>query len=201
MGARSSGWGYFCGDEGTAFWQGKQAIEVFSKQADLRMEKTAIYEIMRRRLRLERDFDLIAYVHKELKLERDQVARMSMMHHEDAQQGDPHAREAYRQSAYECSSILKSLLKQLPFSLKEELTVSYSGGVFKAGELILEPLRSILQDFRVALKQPVLSPVYGAALYALILDNPEAGYPASVVERLRSQESQGALGSPKVLAS
>lgn len=201
LGARSSGWGYFCGDEGSAFWLGKKAIELFSKQADLRVEKTAIYEIMRSRLRLERDFDLIAYVHKELKLERDQVARLALILHEAAQQGDPHAREAYRQAAYECSLIVKSLLKQLQFSPKEEVTVSYSGGVFKAGELILEPLRSFLQDFRVVLKQPVLSPVSGAALYALILDNPEAEYPAAVVERLRSQESQGALGSPKVLAS
>ena len=64
MGARTSGWGYFCGDEGSAFWLGKKAIALFSKQADLRMEKTAIYEIMRSRLRLERDYDLYAYVHK-----------------------------------------------------------------------------------------------------------------------------------------
>jgi hypothetical protein len=41
----------------------------------------------------------------------------------------------------------------------------------------------------------------GAALYALFLDNSEAEFPAAVVERLRSQEAQGVLGSPKVLAS
>ena len=114
-------------------------------------------------------------------MERDQVARLSLNLHEAAPQGDPHAREAYRQAAYECSLIGKSLLMQLQFSPMEEVTVSYSGGVFKAGELILEPLRSFLQDFRAALKQPVLSPVSGAALYALILDNPEAEYPAAVV--------------------
>ena len=47
LGARSSGWGYFCGDDGSAVWLGKKAIEPFPKQAVLRMEKTSIYVIMR----------------------------------------------------------------------------------------------------------------------------------------------------------
>ena len=129
------------------------------------------------------------------------MARLALILHEAVRQLDPHAREAYRQAAHECSLTVHSLLKQPQFSPKEEVTVSYSGAVFKAGELILEPLRSFLQDYRVAVKQPVLSPDSGAALYALILDNLEAQLPAAIGERLRSQESQGALGSPKVLAS
>ena len=70
---------------------------------------------MKTRLQLKRDFDLIPFVHNELKLERDQVAQLALILFEAARRGDPQAQEAYRQAAYECSLIVQSLLKQLSF--------------------------------------------------------------------------------------
>jgi len=61
------------------------------------------------------------------------------------------------------------------FPAKEEVTVSYSGGVFQGRRV--DPWSPCAPSSRTSglpLKQPVLSPVSGAALYALILDNPEA---------------------------
>ena len=45
--ARSAGWGYFCGDEGSAYWLGKQLISIFGKEADGRKAKTPLYDIVR----------------------------------------------------------------------------------------------------------------------------------------------------------
>ena len=87
LGARSSGWGCFCGDEGSAFWLGKKAIELFAKQSDWRLERTVLYELMKTRLQLKRDFDLIPFVHNELKLERDQVAPTCLILFECRPQG------------------------------------------------------------------------------------------------------------------
>ncbi|HPT82375.1 MAG TPA: BadF/BadG/BcrA/BcrD ATPase family protein [Limnochordia bacterium] len=200
LGARSSGWGCFCGDEGSAFWLGKKAIELFAKQSDWRLERTVLYELMKTRLQLKRDFDLIPFVHNELKLERDQVAQLALILFEAARRGDPQAQEAYRQAAYECSLIVQSLLKQLSFPPGVEVPVSYSGGVFKAGDLILTPLRAYLQGSRVVLKQPILSPVVGAALYAWLLGNPGRDYPTDLVARLQEQEAKGALAQPEIVA-
>ena len=54
--------GGFCGDEGSAFWLGKQLIHIFTKQSDGREERTQLYDIVRDRLNLKRDFDLIRCV-------------------------------------------------------------------------------------------------------------------------------------------
>lgn len=91
-------------------------------------------------------------------------------------------------------------VKQLSFPPGVEVPVSYSGGVFKAGDLILTPLRAYLQGSRVVLKQPILSPVVGAALYAWLLGNPGRDYPTDLVARLQEQEAKGALAQPEIVA-
>jgi|LSQX01.1.fsa_nt_gb N-acetylglucosamine kinase-like BadF-type ATPase len=195
--ARSSGWGHFCGDEGSAFWLGKKVIELFSKQADYRMEKTAIYEIVRTTLGIKREFDLIDYVHNELKLERDKIAKLALIMFDAAQQCDRHALKAYKQVAYECSLTVKSILSQLRFESEDEVVVSYSGGVFKSGDLVLEPLRAYLEEDHVVLRKPVLDPVTGAALYAVLLSSPDHVYPVEVLEALQEQRRQGFLDHPQ----
>jgi len=45
--------------------------------------------------------------------------------------------------------------------------VSYSGGVFKSGDLILKPLRELIEDDGGVLCEPEFSPVIGALLLAI----------------------------------
>ncbi|HHY10271.1 MAG TPA: ATPase [Firmicutes bacterium] len=194
--ARSSGWGYFCGDEGSAHWLGKKVIELFSKQSDFRLPKTPLYEITKKTLGLQRDFDLIDYVHFELKMERDQIAGLAQIMQEAASAGDSNAIEAYKTAAYENSLTVKAILSQLKFDPSAEVTVSYSGGVFKAGDLILKPLRSYLESSNVVLAKPLLEPILGAALYAVILEEPNKDYPQALFERLKEQQAAGALSEP-----
>ena len=44
---RSSGWGPFCGDEGSAYWLGRETIKLFGKQSDGRVEKSHLYDIIK----------------------------------------------------------------------------------------------------------------------------------------------------------
>jgi N-acetylglucosamine kinase-like BadF-type ATPase len=186
--ARASGWGHFCGDEGSAYWLGKRLISVFAKQSDGREEKTQLYEIVRDRFRLERDFDLIDIVYEELRMQREEIAGLAVLLYEAAERGDPKAREAYREAAYEYSLIVKALVAGLSFDLEREILVSYSGGVFKAGEYILNPLREFLAKDRCKLIEPVLEPITGAALYAFLSSGKPKGKP--IVEKLRIEEQR-----------
>ena len=160
--ARAGGWGYCCGDEGSAYWLGKRLLSLFGKEADGREEKTPVYEIVRRKFSLGNDFDLIAIVHNELQLRRDKIAELALLLYQAATEGDQKAIAIYEEAAYEYSLIVKALIAKLSFSADEEIPVSYSGGVFKAGECIFQPLKEFLSKQRVSLIHPILQPVTGA---------------------------------------
>jgi N-acetylglucosamine kinase-like BadF-type ATPase len=184
-GARAGGWGYYCGDEGSGYWLGKKVISLFAKEADGREEKTALYEIVRNQFELARDFDLITVVYEDLEMRRDRVAELALLLHEAAKQGDPKALEIYAEAAYEFSLVVKALIRRLDFKKDEPIAVSYSGGVFKAGDYILRPLEDLICQERVRLVEPVLEPVAGAALYAMVLSGQRADQ--AVVENLKAE--------------
>jgi N-acetylglucosamine kinase-like BadF-type ATPase len=184
--ARSAGWGYFCGDEGSAYWLGKQLISLFSKEADGREAQTPLYDIVRQKFNISRDFDLISILYDKLKLKRDEIAKLAMLVYQAAQQDDAKAFALYDQAGYEHCLTVKSIIHQLHFTAGEDILVSYSGGVFKAGEFILGPMKRYLKQERVQLIKPVFMPVTGAALYALILDGKPAG--EQLICELKKQE-------------
>jgi N-acetylglucosamine kinase-like BadF-type ATPase len=184
--ARAGGWGYYCGDEGSAYWLGKRLISLFGKQADGRQERTALYEIVKNRFNLTRDFDLIGTVYEDLQMQRDKIAELALLLYQAARRGDPEAIEAYKEAAYEYNLIVTALTNKLAFQQDERILVSYCGGVFKAGKYILEPLRKLTAGKNIKLTEPILRPVTGAALYAMVLAGQELD--AGVIERLRAEE-------------
>jgi len=184
--ARTGGWGYFCGDEGSAYWLGKKLIELFTKQADGRIEKGKIFDIVREEFGITSDFDFISVIYNKLKLKRDEIAKLQLLLNKAADQGDRYAVDCYKRAAYELSIIVSAIINQLNFDADKSITVSYSGGIFKAGELILSPLREYLRERNIVLKEPLLSPVAGAALYALV--NYNGHKDKQIVDNLFQQE-------------
>lgn len=61
---RRGGFGYLIGDEGSAFWIGKKIIEVFSKEADGRLEKTEVYSSVMEYFKMEDPYQLISILNK-----------------------------------------------------------------------------------------------------------------------------------------
>lgn len=185
---RTGGWGYFCGDEGSAYWLGKKLIELFTKQADGRMEKSRTYDIVCKEFGLTSDFSFIDVVYYKLKFKRDEIARLQLLLNKAADEGDRYAVECYKQAAYELSQIVSAIIKHLDFDKDKNIPVSYSGGVFKVGDLIFDPLKDYLRDFNIVLRKPLLSPVSGAALYALV--NGGGSKDNRVVDNLGRQEKE-----------
>lgn len=187
--ARASGWGYYCGDEGSAYWLGKRVISLFGKEADGREEKTPLYDIVRNKFNIQRDLDFISVVYDTLERKRDKIAQLAQLLYQAAEEGDEKAVDLYRQAAYEHSLTVKALINKLNFNCDEEILVSYSGGVFKAGPYILDPLNKYIDQSNVKLIKPILQPVTGAALYALLLDKRLNDYDL-IVEKLREEEKR-----------
>lgn len=167
--ARVGGWGPFCGDEGSAYWISKKALEIFTKQADGRIEKTILYHKMKSSLNITQDFDLIDIVINKMGKKREEIASISKIIYNAAEDNDKYAIEVFENAAYEHSLIIKSLISKLDFSNDNEILVSYSGGVFNSGEYVLKPLDMYLKDYNTKIKliPPILKPITGAGLYAL----------------------------------
>jgi N-acetylglucosamine kinase-like BadF-type ATPase len=91
----------------------------------------------------------------------------------------------FEDAAGELAALVEAVGEALEFESAEPIAVSYSGGVFQTGELILGPLQRQLAERskRHELREPVLAPYLGAALHAAKL----AGrpLPEGAIERLR----------------
>lgn len=167
---RSGGWGEFVGDEGSAYWIAKKGIELFSKQSDSRLEKTIFYKIFKEELNLNYDFQLIDLIQNRYKKSRSKVAKIAMLISKAGSLGDVYALEIFKEAAHEIFLMIHSLIKQLNF--KGKVKVSYTGGVFKSKDLILNPLKMELKrnKINVEIIEPILDPVLGSALFAYKLD-------------------------------
>ncbi|MFW6308410.1 MAG: N-acetylglucosamine kinase [bacterium] len=165
--ARASGWDYFCGDEGSGYWLGKKLLSLFTKEADGRVQKTPLYDIVRKELEIKNDFELISVVYEELERKRDKIAELAFLLDKAADKGDEKVLDIFDEAAYEHSLTVKAIINKLDFSGEKKISVSYSGGVFNIGSYILNPFRKYLESERVKLSKPILKPVTGAALYAI----------------------------------
>ena len=183
---RASGWGDLCGDEGSAYWISLKMIEAFTKQADGREERTRLYNIVRDELEIEDDFEILDIVLNKLDRRRDKIASLANLLFIAAEDDDHIAIEIYKEAAREHFLTIRALVEKMEFEEDEEILVSYSGGVFKSGKHILEPLESLIKSYRSDIKliKPILNPGSGAALYALKLSGQNT---KSVVEKLKEQ--------------
>ncbi|MGL4570110.1 MAG: N-acetylglucosamine kinase, partial [Clostridium sp.] len=158
---RCGGWGYTIGDEGSAYYIGKKIIEIFSKEADGRKDKTPIYDMLKKYTNIISDYDLIKYINEEIKCDRLKIAELSMICFEAAKEGDKEAINIFSSAASELSEMINLLVKDYD---NRTVYVSYLGGVFKSGEYILKPLKKDLKDNVVIIK-----PKYTADIGAIIL--------------------------------
>lgn len=163
--ARAGGWTEFFGDEGSGYWVGRRAMELFSKQADGRIPRGALYDIIHAALHLKNDFEFIAVVEQDYMPYRDKTASFQRFAEQAALAGDESCVDLYEQAAHELALNVETLFNAL--RLPEHTSVSYSGGLFKAGELLLKPFSQRIEQLGGVLQQPLYSPVHGAALLAI----------------------------------
>lgn len=162
---RSGGWSAFFGDEGSCHWLGRRTMELFSKEADGRVPKSRLYEILMVEFALADAMDFIGYMDREYIGDRSKVASLQKFLLKAAREGDVSAQELYREAAEELGIMAGSILKHLWDG--EKVPVSYSGGLFHAKEFVLPILEKIVQRQNGYLTTPMFSPVEGAVLMAM----------------------------------
>ena len=119
-------------------------------------------------------------------MQREEIAKLNLLLFQATEQGDKRAINIYKEVAYEYNLIANALIDKLNFKDEEKILISYSGGVFKVGKYILEPLKEYIFRKNVKLVEPILQPVTGAALYSLKLDRQINN--VTIINKLKKEE-------------
>lgn len=166
--ARSGGWGEMFGDEGSAYWISCQGLQAFSKMSDGRQARGPLYEQIRSEFQLANDLDLSSRLINSQKGDRGRIASLSKLIASAAAAGDVTAIGIFDAAAAELADIVVAIARKLDVPAGTLLPVSYAGGVFQSGALILDPLRNCLRnsDVTLELRKPLHSAVMGAARLA-----------------------------------
>ncbi len=169
---RTGGWGQFMGDEGSAFWIGQRGLMLYAKQKDGRAQKSCLVDLIEKQYSCSHFFGMMEITNTLL---REEIAGVSRLVSEAAANGCRQSSDIFKDASYELFLHVKAVVSSLAFD--NEILVSYTGGVFNAGDLILEPLKEYLEqlDKNVILKKPSMQPWEGAALYAIKKTDPRLG--------------------------
>jgi len=166
--ARAGGWGDVFGDEGSAYWIAREGLAAFSRMSDGRCARGPLYEMLIEHFQLTRAIDLAGQINKLPSRERSSISQLSKLIAAAAIAGDSAAAEVFGQAALELADLVVAVRSNLRVARATLLPVSYTGGVFNVGNLVLEPFRAELAQSSDAyeVRPPLQEPVVGAALYA-----------------------------------
>lgn len=158
---RVGGWGYMLGDEGSAYWLAKEIFRHYTMQVDGRAEKTHLIQLIKNKLNLEKEYDLITYFAHELRNNREEIAKYAVLLDDLIKMGDSTAFEILNQLAEQLSLLINTLGQDF----EETVKVSYLGGVFNLGNVLFERIDKKLEK-HIEMVEPVYSPEKGAVILA-----------------------------------
>lgn len=157
---RSGGWGPLLGDEASGYYIGLKLLNHFTKMSDGRSDKTILYDIVREKLDLKEDMEIID---KAEKMKRDEIASLSRIFAEALDKEDPYCKELLEEISKEAAAVIDSIIKGLNF--KEEVKVSYSGGVFNLGDRLIKRIEEKSKN-KIKIEKPYTDPSEGALILA-----------------------------------
>src|SRR5262245_26733553 len=167
---RAGGWGPTMGDEGSGSYIGRRALEAVVMAYDYRGEPTSMMEPVLRHFGVSSPPELPPVIYDEPDKTMQEIAELSKIAVKAAEDGDKVAKEILLNAANELARAAIAVIGQLRME-NETFTVAYVGGVFEAGELILEPMRE--EILKVApnarIEPPLDPPAIGAVKMAMAM--------------------------------
>lgn len=161
---RKGGFGYLFGDEGSGFRIACDAIRASLQSSEGLGPATSLVEETRRFFGVENVRRVPGKVYAE-DIPVEDVAAMCPLVFSEAERGDEVARRIVTEAGRSLASLAVAALKELD---EEGGTISYAGGVFSGGELILRAFRDEIAARlpRARVVAPRYRPVVGAGMLA-----------------------------------
>lgn len=163
--AIAGGWDWMLGDQGSAFWTGKKALEKTIKIFDKRVKKNSILlDIILEEWQIQEEKDFYQKFYDSNFVEK--VSSVSKLVNEAAKQGDKLAREILKEAGKELALMAKAVIKKL--GLKQKFSIVLIGGMFKS-EIVLENTKKEIKKFhpKAYFIKPKEKPVKGAIKLAI----------------------------------
>jgi N-acetylglucosamine kinase-like BadF-type ATPase len=164
---RSGGWGPLVADEGSGYWLGIEGIKAAVRAFDGRGPSTMLLPQVQARLALPAMDDLLHLLYVR-GVSRKEIAALAPLVTQAAAAGDVAAIGIVERGCAELADCVLAVAERLGL-VKGGCELALTGGLFRAGEIITQPLReavtSRIPGCRVALSE--CPPVIGACLLAL----------------------------------
>ena len=174
---RAGGWGYQVGDEGSGYWIGHEVLRLFSRQADGRDPRGALFDTVMRELEFSAPYDVITYARDVLAGDRTRTALPHARSARCGRRGRSGGTRVLPARCRELADIVRAVVEALygrdavagglavgDGAADTKIPVGYVGGVFEgAGEFLLEPLAQALPA-GCALVAPAYEPAAGPCL-------------------------------------
>lgn len=161
----SGGWDWLVGDQGSAFWTGRMALEEVIKCFDQRSKKkTRLKELIFKKLKIKEGKDLYEKIYSGDFVSK--IASVSKIVDLAAKRGDTLAKKILRKAAKELAQMALAVIKKLKFRGKFPLV--FVGGMFKSKIVLKRVKKEIKKHFPQT--QFIISskePVFGAVKMAL----------------------------------
>ncbi len=151
---RCSGWGWFIGDEGGAFYIGRRAIQEAAKTADGRTDNQGLLKMILDKFNVKEPRMLVNEIYGE-KIDVRNIASIASLVSKLANNGDIISKKLLEESSKEAALCVKGLIRKMKFN---DVRVSGYGGVFRSGEIYWNTFKNeILQEFPTTkFKNPLL---------------------------------------------
>jgi N-acetylglucosamine kinase-like BadF-type ATPase len=182
---RIGGWGYLLDDRGGAYHLGLAALRELALAADGREPATLLHRPVLAACGVGSVEELRRSLFASETVDRTLIARLAPLVSSAAQAGDAAALRVIHGAAHSLADLAATAVTALA-ELPSPQPVHVSGGVFKAGEVLLEPFRRRLQAAApdAVVRPGQFEPVVGSYLLALR----QAGVPltAGLLQRVRA---------------
>jgi len=163
--ARAGGWGHIIGDEGSAYDIGRRVMASAIRAYDGRGPPTLLTEDVKRHLGLSVIEDIMDRVYVK-RISVTEIASLAPLVVRAAEEGDNVALGILNSAAKELALAATAVIRKLRME-KDDFDVGIIGGFFKAGNLVLEPLKR--EILRVAPKAKITTPKFEPVIGAVIL--------------------------------
>ena len=165
---KSGGWGHIIDDGGSGYDIGRTALQAAFKAYDGRGPQTSLLDGILEHFGCRHPEEIIPKIYRGDSNSRPQIAALAQLVYEQVGTGDKVAASILRTAANRLAELIIAVAAKLDL-LERPVPVFTVGGVFNAGQWILDPLEAEVRKVvpHVIFKQPTLPPVGGALIIAL----------------------------------